>query len=291
MTANREILMKVFDRVLKYIGRKKGPKVMPNFVVDEESSDLFGLILGVGELGEEVAQAVGSRPIDGLLKPNQVDDPTHEPVYLFAIGTAQDLLEDSDAAREWRPRAWTHFALVLDRNFDSSDPALQKLTQVYHSVIPLIGAGERDVADTAFAITKATLEAVIKKGLICVDYSDMATVLKYMGGILYSRVVDYLPPQNYGEKMVKELAKGREVELLPIATGVVVTCLADIRFSMGDFDDYGNALRELINEDATTIMAGPHGVHEPTEESPGRSVLLISFVPHDRERYVEDRGY
>jgi hypothetical protein len=56
--------MKVLDRVFQYFGRKKEPKAMPNFVVEEESSDLFWLILGVGGLGEQVALAVGTRPLN-----------------------------------------------------------------------------------------------------------------------------------------------------------------------------------------------------------------------------------
>jgi hypothetical protein len=264
----------------------------PAFQVEESDLDLRGVIFGVGEAGVIAEQEIFDLVRDeGILRADGFEDPEFEPAFLFVIGTAEDLLQDSEKAAIWRNRAWCHFALVLDKKFDLNDSDLKDLAERYYSVIPLIGAGSGSVIDAAATIVHANLAAIIRKGIVCVDYSDMATVLKYMGGILYSRVVDYLPPQNYGEVMVEELAKGREVELLPIATGVVVTCLADIRFSMGDFDDYGNALRELINEDATTIMAGPHGIHEPTEESPGRSVLLISFVPHDRERYVEDRGY
>jgi len=259
-----------------------------NSILHEEPDlDFRGYVIGVGSTGKEMARDVSLSLREMNLLRTAADDVTFEPVFLFVAGTAKELLTDSEEAAVWRSRAWCHFALVVDKAFDSEDPDLMRLAEVYESVIPLQEASDgMSTPDVATSIVHANLEAVIKKGIVCVDYSDMATVLKYMGGILYARVVGYVPPQEFGPVMVGALLHGRESELLPEATGIVATCITDGNFGMVDFDDYGNAVRTFLN-DATVVMAGAHGIHKLSSDFPGKSVLLCSFSEHNKERFLK----
>jgi len=261
------------------------------FQGQEPDLDLRGVICGVGAAGVAAEQDVlnGVRA-EGILRTDGFDDPEFEPAFLFVIGTVEDLWQDSEKAAIWRNRAWCHFALVLDKEFDLNDSDLKVLAERYDSVIPLIGVGAGSVIEAATAIVHANLEVFIKQGIVCVDYADMATVLKYMGGILYAQVATYVPPEKYGPVMVESLRSDRNLSLLPLVTGVVSTSIADINFAMIDFDEHMNALRDLVNESAIIVGGGPHGVYELSEHEPGMSVMLCSFAEYNAERFKKDRG-
>jgi cell division protein FtsZ len=139
----------------------------------------------------------------------------------------------------------------------------------------------RAANDVLLGAVQGIAELITRPGLINVDFADVRTVMSEMGMAMMGS------GSSTGKDRAKEAAEAAiaspllEDVNISGARGILVNITAGMDLAIGEFDEVGNAIKELASDEATVVV-GTVIDPELTEDDPLRVTLVATGLGSEK---------
>ncbi len=129
----------------------------------------------------------------------------------------------------------------------------EKLLIVLGKDISLLNAF-KSANDVLLGAVQGIADLITRPGLINVDFADVRTVMSEMGMAMMGSGV--ASGENRSRKAAEAAIASPLLENISLAgaRGILVNVTAGLNMSIGEFEEVGNAVKELVSENATVVV-------------------------------------
>ena len=243
-----------------------GESIMTNDIDEQETYDDFVIIdnytqeaiisiIGLGEYGKKIVGQIKSNKIEGLGYKESIDEIETSDMLLLVASLDEmngRLEEIYDVVNNTN---LSYLYVRTDTNIDyCSNEDLLEMQKYFDLVIPIPQTPITE--ESIYWSIRGIVELVTTNGLICIDFADVSYVTKGMaiGATAYgsaNQSVDDRATVATEQALRSLYSTGINVIK---AKGFLVTIFGGMDMSIGEFDDAGTAVREVLHDDASVVV-------------------------------------